>query len=188
MIGVCRFGRRRVASARLRLLRRRLHCVPSGRNRKVSHVPHNFYNGTNAQVVAGSANFASLIATGFASYGLSSAQSTAFGVLNTALQAKYLAATTPATRTSAAIEGKNLALANMRRSAITLSKLIYGTPTVSDEQLVTLGLLPRPVPTPRPVPPTPPVLEVVSCSGRLVNIRLHGAAPDSTRARPFGAI
>jgi hypothetical protein len=31
-------------------------------------------------------------------------------------------------------------------------------------------------------------LEVVSVSGRLVNIRLHGAAPDSTRARPFGAI
>jgi len=63
-------------------------------------MPHNFYFGKNADVVTGSANFASLIATGFASYGLTSAQSTAFGTLNTSLQSAYLAAVEPTTRTA----------------------------------------------------------------------------------------
>ena len=33
----------------------------------------NFYRGTDAEIVAGSANFAALLATGFASYGMASA-------------------------------------------------------------------------------------------------------------------
>ena len=45
---------------------------------------HNFYFGKDADIVVGSASFASIIATDFASLGLTSAQSTAFGLLNTA--------------------------------------------------------------------------------------------------------
>ena len=52
-------------------------------------MPRNFYFGKDANVVTGSANFASLIATGFATYGLTSAQSVAFGLLNTALQSSF---------------------------------------------------------------------------------------------------
>src|SRR5438132_9481629 len=106
-------------------------------------MPRNFYFGKGADIVAGSANFASLIATGYASYGLTSAQSTAFGTLNTALQSAYTAAVNPPTRGPVSIEAKNLAIKNMRANAILLTKIIYSTATVTDTQLTALGLLPR---------------------------------------------
>jgi hypothetical protein len=139
----------------------------------------NFYYRITADAVAGSANFASLIATGFASYGLTSAQSTAFGSLNTALQSAWTEATEPTTRTRITIAQKNLCLRNMRTNAVLLAKIIYATPTVTDAQLIGLGLLPRATRTPVPAPTTAPVVEVGVVSGRLVNLRLHSA--DSER-------
>jgi hypothetical protein len=136
-------------------------------------VPRNFYNGKAADVVAGAANFAALIATDFASYGLTTGQATAFGALNTSLQGAYSAAVDPSTRTPVTVAAKNQSLKNMRANAILLSKIIYATPTVSDAQLVGLGLLPRSTRTPIPAPTTAPVVEVGVVAGRLVNVRLH---------------
>ena len=147
----------------------------------------NFYFGSAATVVTGSANFASLIATGFASYGLTSAQSTAFGTLNTSLQTAYSAAIEPSTRTRVTIATKNLALKNMRASAILLAKIIYATPTVTDAQLVGLGLLPRSSRTPIPAPTSAPVVEVGVVSGRVVNLRLHSADFPDRRGMEPGA-
>lgn len=139
----------------------------------------NFYYGPGADVVSGSANFAALIATGYASYGLTTAQATAFGTLNTALQTAYSAAIEPTTRTRVTIATKNQAIRNMRASAILLSKIIYATSTVTDAQLLGLGLLPRATRTPIGPPTTAPIVEVGIVSGRLVNIRLHSS--DSER-------
>ena len=150
-------------------------------------MPRNFYYEKDATIVSGSANFASLISTGFAGYGLTSAQATGFGTLNTSLQGVYSVAIEPSTKTRVTVAAKNLAIKNMRANAVLLSKIIYATPAVTDGQLVGLGLLPRSTRAPVPAPTTAPVLEVVSVSGRLVNIRLHGAPPDSTRAKPPGA-
>jgi hypothetical protein len=150
-------------------------------------MPENFYFGKEATVVTGSANFASVIATDFASLGLTSAQSTAFGTLNTALQAAYSAAIDPTTRTRVTIAQKNLALKNMRSSAILLSKIIYATSTVTDAQLIGLGLLPRSTRTPIPAPSTAPVVEVGVVSGRLVNLRLRSADFPDRRGMEPGA-
>lgn len=139
----------------------------------------NFYFGRDAAIVAGSANFAAQIASDFASLGLTSAQSTAFGTLNTSLQGAYSEAIEPSTRTPVSIAAKNIALRNMRANAILLAKIIYATSTVSDAQLIGLGLLPRSVRNPIPAPTTAPILEVGVVSGRLVNVRLHSA--DSER-------
>ena len=136
---------------------------------------HNFYRGPEAGVVAGSANFASLLASSFASYGISSAQATAFGVLNAALQSAYAAAVEPVTRTSVAVARKNQALSEMRAGAILLARIISATPTVSDAQLVSLGLLPRRTRTRIPAPATAPMIDVGVVTGRLVNLRLHSA-------------
>jgi hypothetical protein len=165
------------AFARLRLSGR-LYCVLIQRNRKV-RMSHNFYVGPGASVVAGSANFAALIATGFASYGLTTGQATAFGTLNTALQSAYSAAIEPTTRTRVTIAAKTLALRNMRVNAVLLAKIVYATPTVTDGQLVALGLLPRSSRTPIGPPTTAPIVEVGVVSGRLVNLRLHSS--DSER-------
>jgi hypothetical protein len=146
----------------------------------------NFYYGKDADIVAGSANFASLIATGFASYGLTTGQATAFGTLNTALQSAYTASVNPSTRTPVTVEAKNVALHNMRVSAINLAKIVYSTSTVNDSQLVALGLLPRPARTPVPPPADAPVIDIVSVSGNTVKLRLHEAGDSTRRGKPAG--
>jgi hypothetical protein len=145
----------------------------------------NFYFGKDADIVAGSANFASLIATGFASYGLTNAQATAFGTLNTALQSSYSAAINPSTRTPVSVEAKTLAIKSMRASAINLAKIVYSTASVNDSQLVALGLLPRSTRTPVPPPASAPDIDVVSVGGNTVKIRLHPAG-STRRGKPAG--
>ena len=149
-------------------------------------MPRNFYFGKDADIVAGSANFASLISSGFASYGLTSAQATAFGVLNTALQSAYTAAVAPSTRTPVSIEAKDIAIQNMRVSAVNLAKIAYSTPTVTDAQLIALGLLPRPARTPIGPPANAPVIDIVSVNGNTVKIRMHDDANPTRRGKPDG--
>jgi hypothetical protein len=146
----------------------------------------NFYFGKDADIVAGSANFASLIATGFASYGLTSAQSTAFGTLNTALQSAYTAAVNPSTRTPVSVEAKDTAIKNMRANATLLAKIVVSTSTVTDSQLVALGLLPRSSRSPVPPPATAPVIDIVAVMGNTVRIRLHAAGESTSRGKPSG--
>lgn len=149
-------------------------------------MPRNFYFGKDASIVAGSATFAAVLAENPTSFGCTAAQSTAFSALDVLLQNAYASAIDPSTRTPVAIEAKNIALHNMRVSAINLARIIYSTPTVDNAQLMSLGLLPRTSPTPRTLPGTPPILEVTSVSSRLVNVRIHGDEPDR-RGLPFGA-
>ncbi|HEX3357333.1 MAG TPA: hypothetical protein VHS31_10220 [Tepidisphaeraceae bacterium] len=146
----------------------------------------NFYFGKDADIVTGSANFASLIATGFASYGLSSAQSTAFGLLNTALQSAYTASVNPSTRTPVTVEASRTAIKNMRANATLLAKIVYSTATVTDSQLVALGLLPRSSRAPVPPPAIAPVIDVVSVNGNSVRIRLHAPDDSKRRGKPAG--
>jgi hypothetical protein len=150
-------------------------------------MPRNFYYGKDADVVAGSANFASQISASAADFGLTPAQATAFGLLNTSLQGAYTQAKDPSTRSPVAVAGKNSAIRAMRASAILLARIVYATPAVTDAQLVGLGLLPRSTRQPIPVPNTPPVVETVSVVGRLVTVRLHGAETER-RGKPFGAV
>lgn len=149
-------------------------------------MPRNFYFGKDADIVAGSANFAGLIASGFASYGLTTGQATAFGTLNTALQAAHTAAVNPSTRTPVTIEARRVAIGNMRASAILLAKIVYATSTVTDAQLVALGLLPRSSRAPIPAPATAPVIDIVSVTGNTVKLRLHAAGDSTKRGKPAG--
>jgi hypothetical protein len=146
----------------------------------------NFYYGREADIVAGSASFAALILASAATYGLLPAQAMAFGLLNTALQSAYTAAVSPPTRGPVSIQAKNQAIHNMRISAINLAKIAYSTPTVSDTQLVELGLLPRPSRTPVPPPATAPDIDILSVNGNTVQLRLHAAGESTRRGKPAG--
>jgi hypothetical protein len=145
----------------------------------------NFYFGKQADIVAGSANFAALLTAAPTTYGLVASQATAFATLNTALQTAYAAAISPATRTRTAVEANRQAIENMRKTAILYGKIITATPTVTDAQLVALGLLPRSSPAPRPIPLIPPVLTIVSVVNRLVTIKIRPGGSDS-RSKPNG--
>jgi hypothetical protein len=149
-------------------------------------MPRNFYYGKDADVVAGSASFAASISAAPTTYGLVAAQATAFGLLNTALQSAYTAAISPPTRGPVSIQAKNQAIHNMRVSAVNLAKIVYSTPTVTDTQLVALGLLPRPSRAPVPPPATAPVIDVVATSGNTVKLRLHAAGDPTRRGKPAG--
>src|SRR5688572_7320915 len=122
MIGVCRSSKS--GAFRLRaaaVVEASLHlALPVNAVERFPHMARNFYFGKTADVVDGSANFASVIAADFASLGLTSAQSTAFGTLNAALQTAWSVSVEPSTRTRVTIAAKNLALRNMRSSAILL--------------------------------------------------------------------
>ena len=141
----------------------------------------NFYYGSDSRIVSGSANFASLISTGYAGYGISHAQAVAYGALDATLQAAYSAAVAPETRTPVAVSAKDLARRDVQIQAALLAKIAYATQTVADSQLVGLGLLPRSVPRPRAAATAPPVLEVISVVGRLTRVRIRAASAEGGR-------
>jgi hypothetical protein len=136
----------------------------------------NFYRRKMADAVAGAANFAAGIATDFASLGLTTAQQSAFGLVNSSLQSAWTASINPETRTSVSIEARDLALKNMREMAVDLAKIIYATPAVTDPQLVALGLQPRPGRTPSVLITETPVVTVYKVQGRQVIIRVRDAS------------
>ena len=147
----------------------------------------NFYYRLEADIVAGSANFAACIAAAPAAYGLTEAQATAFGALNAALQSAYTAANEPATRSPVAIADKNLAIANVRESALNLGRIVSTTPGVTDAQLIELGLKPRAARAPVPPPSARPGVGVVAVHVRTVSVRLYDSESGARRAKPPGA-
>jgi hypothetical protein len=137
----------------------------------------NFYNKSRvADVVAGIANFSAKVATDFESLGLTEEQSDAMGVLNATLQSSWTASVTPATRTPVAIQARGDALKAARDMAMHLSNIIYGTPAVSDSQLVALGLLPRGRRTRAQAITEMPKVTVLATQGRSVRIRVRDAS------------
>jgi len=76
----------------------------------------------------------------------------------------------------------------MKQEAILLAKIIEATPTVSDAQLVTIGLLPRRSPVSNPAPTTRPGVRVESVVSRTVTIRFHDLATPTRRGKPQGTI
>jgi hypothetical protein len=98
------------------------------------------------------------------------------------------AATNESTRTKGKVAAKNTARASLRQAVSDVAKLIYGTATVSDEQLTDLGLT---VYDRHPTPVAPvvlaPELIVKTVIGRVVRYQLKDASVEGTRRRPVNA-
>jgi hypothetical protein len=147
----------------------------------------NFYFGADATMVSGSALFSAMINADASAFGLSDAQALAYGEIDAALQSAYQAWTNPSTRTPIARAHKDAIMKSMQRMASDLSAIIHATPTVTDAQLTSLGLLPRPRRKRRNVPDIPPRVQVISVRGRVVKIRVCDRHSVSGRSKPFGA-
>lgn len=142
----------------------------------------NFYFGSDRLMAKGSATFSRLINEDPGAYGLSEERAAEYAIVNERLQSAYLRATTPSTRTSVAVAGKNDAVRAMQRAARDLCMIINGTRTVSDAQLVGLGLLPRAQRMRRHVPASAPSVQVDRVDGRRVTVRISDReAPTATR-------
>ena len=145
-----------------------------------------FFTGTDTELYEGSINFAALVNETPGTFGLTVQQTTAYAALNAAYAAAYIAARNPETRTQGRVATKNAAREPLRAAASDLAKIIDGTPSVSAEQKINLGLAVRRVPSPVPPPKSAPDVDVLGVSGRTAKVRLHDAA-GNRRGRAPGA-
>ena len=146
----------------------------------------NFYFGADASMARGSAAFSAMINADASAFGLTDEQALEYGEIDAALQSAVQAATTPATRTRVAVANKNAAMKSMQRRAKNLADTIRAT-AVTDAQLISLGLLPRPRRTRRNAPDAPPMVRVISVIGRVGNLRVGDKDSPAGRRKPFGA-
>ena len=146
-----------------------------------------FYRKTEPELAAGALNLVSIVTASPADWGLTAGEVTSYSAKATGFNDALTTARTPATRTRPAIEAKNIAKKILMDATIDVARTITAVATVSDAQLLELGLNERPNPQPRPVPEEPPVIEVVSVIGRIAKVRIHDGASES-RKKPLGAI
>ena len=146
----------------------------------------NFYYGSDARIVAGSAHFSAAINVDPLSLGIPVERAEEYQAADALLQNAYRRANTPATRTTIAVREKNDALRIVQRQATDLAQTAYATESVSNSQLIALGLQPRAKRTRREVPQTPPTVRVVSVRGRVVKISIDARATEGSRLA-FGA-
>ena len=143
-----------------------------------------FLPAKDAELVTWSNNLSSMLSTGFATYGITSAQATAFATLNTAWVAAYNLAANDGTRTPAAIITKNQARYNMVQNARVLAGIIQKFPGTTNTMRSALGLTVERVRTPIPPPGISPTIDVLSVDARNVKLRIH--AGSLRRGKPAG--
>ena len=145
-----------------------------------------FFYGTDAEIASGSANFSTKITATPTVFGLVAAQAVLYAAVNSTYQSAFTAAITPATRTKGTISSKNDAKKAVRTMASDFAKIIDGTPTVTNQQKIDLGLSVRMTPAPIPRPGVRPGMDVVSVNGRTVSAHIHDSASSNKRGKPAG--
>ncbi len=140
---------------------------------------------SDAGLLSWSANFSSKIATGFASFGLTSANATAYAAKQVAFASALTASTDPLTRGPNTVLLKNQCKAALVQISRQMAMQVTGTMTVTNAQRQSLNLTVRAQPQPIPPPGVAPALDIVSITGRTVRVRLHDA-DDASRRRPAG--
>jgi hypothetical protein len=145
-----------------------------------------FLPAKDADLLSWATGFSDKITATPTAFGLVAAQATAFAALLSTFSADLAIATDPATRTRAAIETKNDSRTPLKREARELARVINAFPAITNAQRIELGLNPRSGQiTPSNPPDQSPVMEVVSATGRMVKVRVHGQ--DTTRrGKPAG--
>lgn len=149
----------------------------------------NYIPAKDADFAAWLLNFATLIAAGPTTYGLIAGDATIISAANTAFQDAYTVATTPATRTSAAIAQKDSARASATATVRPYAVQISLNSGVDDMDKVEVGVTVRKTtPTPIPPPTTQPVLILVQQNPGALTLGYRDITTPNAKAKPFGAI
>ena len=147
-----------------------------------------FLPRTDAGLLAWAEAFSSQISAAAASFGVPAGTATSLASTVSAYADAFAAATNESTRTKGTVAAKNTARTNLRQAASDVAKLVYGTSTVTDQQIVDLGLtIVDRNPTPVAPPAVAPVVSVLSVIGRMVRYRLADASVQGSRRRPGNA-
>ncbi len=155
-------------------------------------MPGSYFPDKLADQVLWAQNFDARCAADAGGLGLSESLLESLKSANAALQAAYVKAEEPTTRTKVAVQERRDALKELRRVSRLCVSIIRGTPGVTDAQLEALGLT-IPSGTRRTVPPPSeaPIVRVVGTSGRRVEIQirregaLRGKAPHAVTTALF---
>ena len=145
-----------------------------------------FIPARDANLVAWSNNFNTLISATPTAFGLVAAQATAYATLNTAFDTAYNTIKNNTTRSPANILAKNAAKKTLITSARQLAGVIQKYPSITNSQRSALGLTVPSKPSPVPPPSAAPALEIGAVSGYTVKIKLHDSASGSKRGKPPG--
>ena len=148
-----------------------------------------YISSKDADLLAWSANFNTLVTATPTAYGLTAPQATAYDALHDLYAAAYSTAVNPSTRTKPAVAAKDTAKFNLIANARLLAMIVQSFPTITPEQLADLGLTVRDTtPTPIPTPTTTPLLSVVAATNLSHVVRYADELTPASRKKPFGAI
>src|SRR5688500_18492442 len=147
-----------------------------------------FLPRTDAGLLAWANAFSAQITATPAAFGVPVGTATSLATTTSTYADAYAAATNESTRTKGKIAAKNTARGNLRQAAGDVARLVYGTATVTDEQLTDLGLTVYDR-TPTPVPPVAlaPLVTLLSVIGRVARYKLADAAIPGSKRRPANA-
>jgi hypothetical protein len=131
--------------------------------------------------------FSSQISAAAASFGVPTATATSLATVTSAYASAYGEATNESTRTRGKVAAMHTAARNLRAVISDVSKLVYGTSTVTDEQLLDLGLTVRSAPSPIPPVALSPKATVNSVTNNVVRYTVLDRANEATRRKPANA-
>ncbi len=134
-------------------------------------------------------NFSALITAAPTTYGLIAGDATAIAAQQTAWNAAFLAATTPATRTPVTIADKDAARITAEATVRPYATTISRNPSVTNMDKIAVGVnLPNNARTPVPPPTTQPALTLVSAIHNVHTLAYRDTSTPTSKAKPFGAI
>lgn len=133
-------------------------------------------------------NFSTKITAAPTTYGLVSGDATSIAAQYTAWHAAFLAATTPATRTSVTVAAKDTARSTSLSIIRPYAQQISQNAGVLPSNKVAVGVNPRTtIPAPVPVPSSSPLVSIDGIGSLTMDVRYKDPDAPTSRAKPFGA-
>lgn len=159
------------------------------KRQKLPRTMRDYIPAREADLLNWSDNFNTIISTGYADYGLSAGQATAYDTLNTAFATAYALAINPSTRTPATVAAKDTEKSTLIATARQYAQIARKYPGITNELLSEAGLtVPDPIPSPIPTPTTKPVISLIQSNSLEQVIRYRDSVLSNPRSRPPGTI
>lgn len=129
------------------------------------------------------------VASGVATYGMTSGEVTAITGVTTAFSAALALAVDPYTRTPATVAAKDTARAAVQQLVRPIAVRVSLSPSITNAEKTTLGVTVRSgTRTPIPAPVSAPAFILESAQPGLLNLQYRDSLTPTSKAKPFGCI
>lgn len=148
---------------------------------------HGFMPRTFAGLLAFGQAFSSQISATPAAFGVPTLTATSLATVTETYVDAYGVATNESTRTRGTVAAMQTAARNLRVAIGNVARLVYGTPSVTEQQLRDLGLTVKSAPSPIPPVALAPKATVNSVTQNLVRYSVLDRANEASRRKPANA-